>query len=117
MDGKWTSTDEWNDADGASFANGKAVFRMKFETNYPSWVNQYYIIELFDDTTDDNGDYLQICYATATTFFGTPTGGNTPQTDCIRIDYYPKSGQVKVYKGTGTGWAEQPTTHGPNMLR
>lgn len=106
MDGKWTSTDEWNDAEGASFAGGNAVFRMKFVSSYPSWVNQYYIIELFNDTTDDNGDYLQICYATATTFGGTPTGGNTPQTDCIRIDYYPKTGEVKVYKGTGTGWTE-----------
>jgi len=108
MDGNWTFPDEWADAvekqlDGSL----NAVFRLKFNTaaDY-SWINQYYLIEFFDDATNDTGDYWQICYYASTTLFGTLTPATTPQTNCLMINYtgHSQTG-LAVYKGTGTGWS------------
>ncbi|MGQ9538624.1 MAG: hypothetical protein ACUVTE_03450 [Candidatus Bathycorpusculaceae bacterium] len=78
---------------------------MKFDSGYPTWVNQYYLIEFFDDNTNDTGDYWQLCYATASEFGGNPIGGTTPQTDCYRIDFVGHTvAGLAVYKGNGTGW-------------
>jgi hypothetical protein len=107
MDGKWTTTDEWTDAQEVHLEGSlNAIFRLKYVSNYPTSVNQYYLIEFFGDNTNDAGDYLQICYASAATFGGTPIGGTTPQTDCLRIDYvgHTQTG-LALYKGTGTGWS------------
>lgn len=105
MDGNWTTTDEWNDTDVRQL-NGTldAIFRLKYTmaTDY-SWIDQYYLIEFFDDNTTDAGDYWQICYASATTFQGDPIGGTTPQTDCLMINFTGHSG-LALYKGDGTGW-------------
>ena len=106
MDGNWTTTDEWTDTDVRQLDGSlNATFRLKYVSGYPDWVNQYYLIEFFDDTTDDAGDYWQICYASAETLYGTPTGGTTPQTDCFRWDFVGHDvAGFEFYKGDGTAW-------------
>lgn len=106
MDGNWTTDDEWTDAE-EKILNGSlnAIFRLKYVASLPDWVNQYYLIEFFDDDTNDTEDYWQICYATATTFGGDPIGGTTPQTDCYRIDFVGHTvAGLAVYQGNGTDW-------------
>ena len=111
MDGQWTTDDEWTDVDMAHQMDGDldVTFRLKFDGNYPSWVNEYYLIEFFDDTTEDAEDYLQICYAapSGSVTQTDPMGGTTPQTDCLRIDWvgHDQSG-LTVYRGDGSGWVE-----------
>ncbi len=108
MDGTWTTPDEWTDAvekqlDGSL----NATFRLKYNSSYPAFVNQYYLIEFFDDTTNDTGDYWQICYASAAELGGTPIGGTTPQTDCDRLDFVGHNATgLTIYIGTGTVWVE-----------
>lgn len=107
MDGNWTTINEWNDADVRQL-NGSlnAAFRLKYVSDPDlTWVNQYYLIEFFDDTTNDTGDYWQICYAAATTLYGTPIGGDAPQTDCLMINFTGHSqAGLALYKGDGSGW-------------
>lgn len=107
MDGNWTTTDEWNDTDVRQL-NGSlnAAFRLKYVsvgTPYPTAIYQYYLIEFFDDNTTDADDYWQICYAAATSYGGTPIGGDAPQTDCLMINFTGHSG-LALYKGNGTVW-------------
>jgi hypothetical protein len=105
MDGKWTTNDEWTDA--FECASPSFTFRLKYVSNYPTSVNEYYLIEFFSDNTNDADDYWQICYEAPTAVGGTPIGGTTPQTDCLRIDFkgHSQTG-LTVYKGTGTGWSQ-----------
>lgn len=107
MDGQWTTTDEWTDAQEVHLEGSlNAIFRLKYVSNYPTSVDQYWLIEFFSDTTNDADDYWQLCYAASTTLGGNPIGGTTPQTDCLRIDYTGhNSATLTLYKGTGTGWS------------
>jgi hypothetical protein len=108
MDGTWTTPDEWTDAAEKQLDGSlNATFRLKYDSSYPDWVNQYYLIEFFDDTTNDAGDYWQICYASAAELMGTPIGGTTPQTDCDRFDFVGHNATgLTIYIGTGTAWVE-----------
>jgi len=108
MDGQWTTTDEWADTTQVSLDGSlDAIARAKYVSNYPTSVDQYFLIEFFSDTTNDPGDYWQLCYAASATLFGTPIGGTTPQTDCLMINYtgHSSSTTLTVFKGTGTGWS------------
>jgi hypothetical protein len=108
VDGKWTTDDEWTDADTKQLDGSlDAIFRLKYITDYPSYVNQYYLIEVFDDTTNDTGDYIQICYEAPADVGGTPIGGTTPQTDCKRWDYEGNvASGFTYYVGDGAAWVE-----------
>jgi hypothetical protein len=109
MDGNWTTPDEWTDAEEKQLDGDLNVtFRLKYTTGYPDWVNQYYLIEFFDDTTNDAEDYWQICYAASPELYGTPIGGTTPQTDCLRFDFvgHDDATGFTLYKGDGTAWVE-----------
>jgi hypothetical protein len=112
MDGNWTTADEWIDTEKTQLEGGlNATFRLKYASATDlSWVDQYYLIEFFDDITDDAGDYWQICYAYAPDYFADPTGGTTPQTDCLKFEYvgHDVSG-LAVYQGDGTGWVAYST--------
>jgi pimeloyl-ACP methyl ester carboxylesterase len=109
MDGQWTTDTEWVDTEETQMDGDlNVLFRMKSNsTGWPDWVHQYYLIEFFDDTTEDAEDYFQICYEAPVEMFGTLIGGATPQTDCLRIDFvgHSQSG-LTVYKGNGTAWVE-----------
>jgi hypothetical protein len=120
MDGNWTTADEWTDAEEKQLDGDLNVtFRLKYISAADlSYVYQYYLIEFFDDTTDDAEDYWRICYAASTSFFGTPIGGTTPQTDCTRFDLvgHDVAAGFKLYKGDGTTWVESTEyTWGTNV--
>jgi len=119
LDGRWTTTGEWSDAQERQLEGDlDAIFRLKFEGGgYPTVINQYYLIEFFNDTTTDAGDYWQICYAYAVTLFADPTGGTTPQTDCLKFEFIGHANSsLAVYKGTGTGWGAGPTFTWPTDI-
>lgn len=119
MDGQWTTDTEWEDTEETQMDGDlNVIFRMKSNsTGWPNWVNQYYLIEFFDDTTEDAEDYLQICYEAPVEMFGTPIGGTTPQTDCLRIDFvgHSQSG-LTVYKGDGSAWVESTDYAWPDHI-
>ncbi len=119
MDGNWTTAEEWTDTDVKQLDGDlNATFRLKyFMAPDFSYVNQYYLIEFFDDTTDNATDYVQICYAAATSLFGTPIGGTTPQTDCFRWDYVGHNATgFTFYKGDGQVWVEETTALGTAVI-
>ncbi len=108
VDGKWTTDDEWTDADEKQLDGSlNAIFRLKYVSNYPTSVNEYYIIEFFDDTTNDTTDYVQICYEAPEGLGGAPIGGTTPQTDCKRWEYEGNvASGFSYYVGDGAAWVE-----------
>ena len=106
VDGQWTASDEWTDTISTQIAGSlHANVSLEFVSSYPDWVNQYYLIEVFDDTSLDAGDYFRMCMESPTGIGGTPIGGTSPQTDCLRIDFvgFDESG-VTVYRGDGSDW-------------
>jgi hypothetical protein len=109
IDGQWTPEDEWNDTATTQLdGNLNVTFRNKYVADASfAWVNQYYLVEFFDDTTEDAEDYFRICYEAPPTYPGENIGGTTPQTDCLRIDFvgHDQSG-LTVYKGDGSAWVE-----------
>jgi hypothetical protein len=82
--------------------NTPAPFTWREKWTYPeSTIFMHLLIEFFTDNTNSTGDYYQFCVD------NNANGGAAPQTDDIRIDWegHSQSG-LKVYRGTGTGWAE-----------
>lgn len=98
VDGKWTSTDEWDDSIGVY--NGSFHFRSKWAFTTSVW--EYFLIEIYTDNTNDPGDYWQLCVDAL------PNGGTFPQTDDIRIDCIGHSNTTGLhfYNGTGAVWSE-----------
>jgi len=108
VDGAWTNPSEWTDAEERQLDGDlDAIFRVKKITELrpfpPALLHQYYLIEFFDDTTSDVGDYLRICFAAA--YGAEPAGGSSPQDDCYRWDYVGHGTSFSSYKGDGTAWA------------
>jgi hypothetical protein len=121
LDGQWTTDEEWTDTDEEQLEGDlDAIFRLKFEGGgYPDAINQYFLIEIFNDTTDDAGDYWQMCYAYATTLQEDPTGGTTPQTDCLKFEFMGHdnaSSGLTIYQGDGSGWVAGPAYTWPNDI-
>lgn len=98
LDGNWTSDTEWTDGLQTSFGTN-AVFRSKwFLVSFdPIIVNQYILIEILNDNTNDTGDYWQLC------FDGDESGGTAPQVGDRRIDIVGHTTLI-AYQGNGTGW-------------
>jgi hypothetical protein len=100
LDGRYTTTDEWTDSYKDYLYSGWTMttnpFRDKW--NMESGIYETWIIEVLSDTTNDAGDYFQICYD------GQGDGGTAPQTDDVLINYTGHSTST-AYRGTGTGWA------------
>ncbi len=101
LDGRWTSDTEWTDGLPTSFGTGTAVFRSKWylASFDPLLVNQYIIVEILNDNTNDTGDYWQFC------FDGDESGGSTPQSGDLRIDIIGHTTLI-AYQGNGTGWTQ-----------
>jgi hypothetical protein len=98
FDGKWTTADEWNDGLPTNIT-ANSIFRTKWELIMaPAFrVNQYILIEILNDTTNDAGDYWQICMDCDM------SGGTAPGSGDLRIDIVGHT-NVTWYQGTGTGW-------------
>jgi len=100
FDAKWTTPDEWSDTTLTTFGNtSNAIFRSKWELASldPIAVNQYIIVEILNDNTNDSGDYWQFC------FDGDESGGTAPQSGDLRIDIMGHT-NLTAYAGSGTGW-------------
>ena len=109
-DGTLTNPSEWADTELYQLDGDlNAIFRTKrFREIVPSEyqpLHQYFLIEFLDDTTNDAGDYLQICLAAADD--GLPVGGTSPQGDCYRWDYRGHGTELLFYEGDGTAWIER----------
>ena len=102
LDGKWTTSTEWDDGAIATPHANDSYFTIKYTFVFQDpnfYVYDCYIVEFFSDNTNNTGDYVSVCYDC------TANGGTAPQTDDIRIDYVGHNGTVITYKGTGAVWA------------
>jgi hypothetical protein len=92
---------EWDDSwsgklyDGWTLTNN--TYRVKWVGVGSTWYDQW-LLEIFSDTTNDTGDFIQICYDSNL------DGGSAPQTDDYLINYTAHS-KIAEFKGTGSGWA------------
>jgi len=101
IDGKWTTANEWTDGPVTTMSNNASfAYNMNFATYTIQW-----LVEIFNDTTNDAGDYWQICLDPDN------GGGTAPKTDDFKIEIQGHN-TLKIYKGTGTGWAEVTPTAG-----
>lgn len=102
VDGKWTSNDEWALNGEVTAIGTGAVFRSVWimESFDPEIiVTDTFLVEFFMDTTNDAGDYWQLCID------GDQSGGSAPQSSDYRIDIVGHT-TLKLYEGNGTGWRE-----------
>jgi hypothetical protein len=103
IDGYWTTSTEWDDAARPLAMNTASfVFRNKWSmvTTGGFKIFDQYLVEFTSDSTNDAGDYVQICYD------NTAIGGAAPNASDIRIDIIGhNNATVITYIGTGTGWA------------
>ncbi|MCJ7623410.1 MAG: hypothetical protein MUO76_07890 [Anaerolineaceae bacterium] len=110
VDGTWTTSFEWSDAEERQLDGDlDATFRLKYviQPQGDEIVYHNFLVEFFDDTTNDAGDYLQICLAAADELDGIPTGGTTPQTDSTRFDFVGHDvAGFTFYRGDGSAWVE-----------
>jgi len=94
---------EWDDSWKGNLYNGSTVtnnyYRVKWaEGGSNFWWDQW-LFEIVSDTTNDTGDFIQICYDPNL------DGGAAPQSDDYLVNYTGHGTTAKLYKGTGTGWA------------
>jgi hypothetical protein len=102
VDGKWTTNDEWELNGEVTTIGTGAAFRSVWvlESMTPEIiVTDTFLVEFFVDTTNDAGDYWQLCID------GDQSGGSAPQSGDYRIDIIGHT-TLKLYQGNGTGWTE-----------
>lgn len=105
LDGNWTTDTEWSDIAYEDTISANAVFRncyaMADDGQGGFLVYEYFLIEIFDDDTNDTADYCQVIYDGD----DTADGGSAPQSDNLRFDVvgHTEDGMA-AYQGTGTGW-------------
>ncbi|MEM2969286.1 MAG: hypothetical protein QXJ76_08320 [Candidatus Bathyarchaeia archaeon] len=99
LDGKYTTATEW-DGGGIPPKLPSGLFWKEMWT-YPGDILQHFIIEVLYDSTNDAGDYIQICYDC------NADGGTAPQSDDVKIEYVGHSlSGLSLYVGNGTGWTK-----------
>jgi len=96
VDGHWSEPLEWYDGPELEMDGGSAlcVYNIDFGNYGMQWC-----VEFFDDDTDDEGDYWQICIDDSN------TGGSTPQSGDYKIEIVGHT-ELKMYEGNGEGWTE-----------
>lgn len=91
---------EWDDTFIYHLYAGNAtsinIYRVKWVGIGSTWYDQW-VLEIFNDNTNDPNDYIQICYDS------TQDGGAAPKADDYLINYTGHS-TVTQFKGTGSGW-------------
>ncbi len=110
INGQWSPADEWYDAAQANLAGGlNAIFRDKLDMSgfmSGGTIYEYFLIDILGDTTANAADSAVICFTAPATYGETPTGGTTPQADCVKfvINGTGASTTLTLYRGNGTGW-------------
>lgn len=118
IDGKWTTTTEWNDAVEIQMlvaeGNGVGYFRVKHDAT-----SLYILGESLVDTaveynsTAGMGDYMSVFLDTLY------NQGKAPQTDDYRFTAYYVSASntaMKTWKGDGTNWITASTVQGMQAM-
>ena len=100
IDGMWTSPDEWADGE-ATWIGTDIVFRTTVDSDMSRW-----IVEFLTDTTDNAGDYWQLCIDPHA------DGGYVPELGKHRMFKITGHTNIVWYTGDGSGWTEVtvPTT-------
>ena len=98
FDGEWTSPDEWTDGQHVQITD---VGMFTYTADINGGFGSQFLVEFFNDTTDDAEDYWQICIDPAN------GGGSAPQSGYGRIDIIGHT-DVACYVGDGSSWTEIP---------
>ncbi len=96
IDGKWTNDTEWTDID-TTWIGDDVAFGSTWDM--AADVMTRWIVEFLSDTTDDEGDYWQMCMD------GNADGGDAPQTDDFKFEIRDH-GDLVWYQGDGADWTE-----------
>lgn len=96
IDGTWSPNTEWEDTDWTTIGDA-AAFGSTWDSLEDPGVRTRWLVEFFNDTTDDEGDYWQICMDNDN------GGGTAPASTHYRIDIVGHT-TLTMYQGTGTGW-------------
>ncbi len=97
IDGTWTNDTEWTDGE-PTLISGNVTFRSVWDMG----VYTQFVIEFFTDTTNDTGDYWQMCIDKA------DAGGTALSDANFRIDIVGHT-NLTVYQGGASGWTEFPS--------
>jgi hypothetical protein len=104
IDGKISPTTEWDDSYKDSLYNGWTMTTSFFRDKWGSApaICEHWLMEVLTDTTDNPGDWFEICVDTTT------AGGTAPAATDFKVNWSAAQG-VKVWQGTGSGWAAWAT--------
>ena len=92
INGQW-ATDEWIQGQPVNMSNNARFTHATRTTG----IGMDFMIEVFDDNTDDVGDLWQICIDSDN------SGGAAPDTDDYMFEIQGHT-TLNTYKGNGTGW-------------
>lgn len=95
IDGTWSPSTEWDDTDRTVIGDD-AAFGSTWDSAAEGVFTRW-LVEFFNDTTDDEGDYWQLCLDNDN------QGGGAPASTHYRIDIEGHQ-NLTMYRGTGTGW-------------
>ena len=96
IDGEWTEDEEWTDIE-VTMIGEDVAFGSTWDMGDD--VMTRWIVEFLSDTTDDEGDYWQMCMD------GNADGGDAPQADDFKFEI-TNNVDLVWYQGDGTGWTE-----------
>jgi hypothetical protein len=98
-DGAVSPATEWDDSFKDWLYNGWTQTTSFFRDKWGSApaICENWLMEFLGDTTNDAGDWWEICVDTAA------SGGATPQAVDFKVNWTAAAG-VKVWQGTGSGW-------------
>jgi len=103
VDGVWTTEDEWNDALTVPISDNVTFWYYAEITIYSC----EFLVEIFNDDTNDTGDYWQFC------FDDSNGGGTAPASGDYRVDIVGHT-DVVIYTGDGESWVQ--TTNTPSDI-
>ena len=92
INGVW-ATAEWDEGEPVNMSNNARFTHATRTTG----IGMDFMIEVFDDNTDDVGDLWQICIDSDN------SGGAAPDTDDYMFEIQGHT-TLNTYKGNGTGW-------------
>lgn len=104
VDGTWTTDDEWTDVEMHDMS-GTATGQFGYVVQDFSIMGLEWVVEFFDDDTEDEGDYWQIC------FDDQNTGGSAPDSGDFMFEIVGHT-TLTVYQGDGSGWSEVTPVEG-----